>query len=294
MTYDRYDDRRTTSRYGRDARPTGYDRDDRGFFDRARDEVASWFGDERAEHRRDLDERYDDRFERSPRDRSFMSDRSYGQPRDRQVFGYGNRDERFGRDDNMGRRPYTGRPESRSFGDDYSYDRAYSNDRWDRGLTQRELTGSAGGLHDRDYSSWRNRQIDDLDRDYDEFRRENSQRFESEFSSWREGRQTKRKLLSEAREHMPVVGSDMEPVGKVDHIKRDGVILTKSDSPDGRHHFVGCSMIDRIENDQIVLDKTASDALSVLTKEDESKALFERRERDEGPHLLNRSFSGTY
>ncbi len=282
MTYDRYDDRRTTSRYGRDGRPTGYDRDDRGFFDRARDEVASWFGDERAEYRRDLDERFDERFDRSPRERGFGSDR------DRDY----DRSPRF-RDDV--RRPYTGRIASRNYGDDFGPERAFSNDRWDRGLTQRDFTGTAsGGLHDRDYNQWRSRQIDDLDRDYDEFRRENSQRFESEFATWREGRQTKRKLLSDAREHMAVVGSDLEPVGKVDHVKRDGVILAKSDSPDGRHHFVGCAMIDRIENDQIVLDKTASDALSVLTKDEESKALFESRERDEGPHMLNRSFSGTY
>jgi osmotically-inducible protein OsmY len=35
----------------------GYERDDRGFFDRAGDEVRSWFGDEEAERRRREDER---------------------------------------------------------------------------------------------------------------------------------------------------------------------------------------------------------------------------------------------
>lgn len=44
--------------YGR--QPQGYDYDDRGFFDRAGDEVRSWFGDEEANRRRDLDARYDE------------------------------------------------------------------------------------------------------------------------------------------------------------------------------------------------------------------------------------------
>lgn len=45
--------------YGR--QPQGYDYDDRGFFARAGDEVRSWFGDDEAERRRDLDARYDER-----------------------------------------------------------------------------------------------------------------------------------------------------------------------------------------------------------------------------------------
>lgn len=44
--------------YGR-GRPDDYDPDERGFFDRASDEVRSWFGDEEAERRREYDERYD-------------------------------------------------------------------------------------------------------------------------------------------------------------------------------------------------------------------------------------------
>lgn len=281
MSYDRYDDRRPTSRAFRDQRPTGYDRDDRGFFDRARDEVASWFGDERAETRRDLDDRYDDRFERSPRQREFGSSDYERSPRFRDE-GY--------------RRPYTGRSSGQSYGSDFGPERAYSNDRWDRGLTQRTASGMAsGGLHDRDYGRWRSRQIDELDRDYDEFRRENSQRFENEFTSWRQTRQTKRQLLSQVSEHMDVVGSDLQPVGKVDKVKGDGIVLTKNDSPDGRHHFVGCSMIDRLEGNQIILDQSAEEALGKIAKDDNSRALFEpMSDREDGPHMLNRSFSGTY
>ena len=46
-------------RFGSDYRSHGYDRDDdrRGFWDRASDEVASWFGDEDAARRREADHR---------------------------------------------------------------------------------------------------------------------------------------------------------------------------------------------------------------------------------------------
>ena len=48
---------------------------------------------------------------------------------------------------------------------------------------------SAGrAMHDPHYAEWRSRQIDELDRDYDEYRRENQSAFDSEFGGWREQR----------------------------------------------------------------------------------------------------------
>ena len=62
MAYDRSDPRDQQSRWrdernsgrweGRDPRGGRGNPDDRGFFDRASDEVASWFGDDEAERRR--------------------------------------------------------------------------------------------------------------------------------------------------------------------------------------------------------------------------------------------------
>lgn len=49
----------TQRRYDDERELRGYDRD-RGFFDRAGDEVRSWFGDEEAERRRRQDQRYDE------------------------------------------------------------------------------------------------------------------------------------------------------------------------------------------------------------------------------------------
>lgn len=48
--------------YGR--QPQGYDYEERGFFSRAGDEVRSWFGDNEAERRRELDQRNDERYAR--------------------------------------------------------------------------------------------------------------------------------------------------------------------------------------------------------------------------------------
>jgi hypothetical protein len=284
MAYDRYDERRSI-RQPRGGRDFGDDHNERGFFDRARDEVASWFGDERAERRRDHedDEWFDDNR------RAFSSDRDF----DRYQRSPRWRDEGY-------RRPYTGRAAGRP--DDGRY-RPMTGDygrssEWAERSHSREFTGAAstaGAMHDRDYSNWRRRQLDELDRDYDEFRRENASRFEDEFSNWRTTRQTKRQMLGQVAEHMPVVGSDGEPVGTVDKVRGDRIVLTRKDSSDGRHHAVSCGMVDKVEGDRVILDCKAEEAIAKLTSEDRNRALFERDDdREPGPHMLNRSFSGTY
>jgi len=321
MAYDRYEGRRgwreprsryggdigerSDERLGRDYEREG--REERGFFERAGDEVASWFGDEEAERRRREDERMQEReavreygryYGWEPgrdRPRAFMSD---------EEFSRYNRNPRF-RDEGY-RRPYTGRFQGgRPFrGDEDRFDRGYPpergwSERWERGPGSREFardfTGMASGIHDPHYSEWRRRQIEALDRDYDDYRRENQSRFESDFSAWRSTRQRKRQLLSQVREHMPVVGSDEEHVGTVDMVRGDRIVLTKSDSPDDRHHSLHCSMIDRVEGDRVILDQPAAEARKLFSAESGDKPLFEREEqREGGPHMLNRSFSGTY
>lgn len=280
MTDGRYDSRRGQFDPNRNAndRMDRSSRDDRGFFDRARDEVSSWFGDDEPQPRREHNDRSEEgsRFGRSYD--SFDQNPRY-------------RDEGY-------RRPYTGRTGESGRDDDGH--RGPIGQNFDRGQSQREFirgasTGSAQGRHDPDYSQWRSRQIDELDRDYDEFRRENQSRFDSEFSTWRGQRQSKRQLLGNIAEHMDVVGSDGQPVGKVDHIRSDRIILTKSDSPDGRHHSIVCSKIDRVEDGKVFLDKTADEAKREFSDDLRNRALFERDDQGEdGPHVLNRSFSGTY
>jgi hypothetical protein len=138
--------------------------------------------------------------------------------------------------------------------------------------------------------------MSDLDRDYDEYRRENQSRFESDFGNWRERRMQKRGLLGQIREHMEVVGSDDQHVGTVDRSAGDRLILTKSDPESGGvHHSLSCSDIGRVEGDRVILDLTAEQAKQRWRDESRERALFEREDQGEmGPRTLGRSFEGTY
>ena len=317
MAYDRYENRRgwrevprSSQDWGDDRRDNrgqrrGWDRDEddrneRGFLERAGDQIASWFGegDSDRQRRDDGDWRREGRWQGEDNSRrrqgSFMSDDDYDRY-DRQA--------RF-RDEGY-RRPYTGRfSGGRSGGDDDryrpmtgDYGRSSSRD-WDedrRSFTGMASTARGSQLHDPHYSEWRRRQIDALDRDYDEYRRENQSRFESEFSNWRTNRQSKRQLLGQVREHMTVVGSDEQEIGKVDRVHGDHIVLTRNDSDDGRHHQLSCTRVDRIEGDRVILDQTADEAQRNLRPHDQDRGMFrDDEDRETGPHMLNRSFSGTY
>ena len=286
MAHDRYDTRnppRDERARWSDDRYTSRDRggpDDRGFFDRAGDEIASWFGDDEAERRRREDHL-----------------------RDQRERGYSGRD--FERDHDRG---------------DYWRDRTWSASYWtgrDRGYRPVSgdyrrseqffaASGAPRGGFGRDedrtrdfdphYHSWRQRHLTELDRDYEDYRRENQTKFEDDFTSWRERRMQKRSLLGRIREHMEVIGNDDEHVGTIDRIAGDRIILTRSDPESGGvHHSLSCSEIDRVEDDKVILDCSAEQAWQRWRDESRNRALFEREDQGEmGPRMLDRSFGGTY
>jgi hypothetical protein len=146
------------------------------------------------------------------------------------------------------------------------------------------------------YRNWRDRHLSELDRDYDDYRAEHQSKFENDFGSWRERRQQKRGLLGTVRENMEVVGNDDKPVGTVDKVAGDRIILAKSDPESGgSHHSLSCSDVDRIEGERVILDCSADQARSRWRDESRSRALFERDDQGEmGPRMLDRSFEGTY
>ena len=322
MAYDRYESRREW----REAHPRGRDddrdfrrergfsererdRDERGWFERAGDEIASWFGDEQDDRRQrrersdrfsghlrneeDVRAYYSDRNREPRRERSFMSDEDFSRFERSPRW----RDEGY-------RRPYTGRFAGRQEpgperGERSPY-RPMTGD-YGRGFDERMERGGAsfygvGAHHDRHYGEWRQRQMDELDRDYEDYARENRSRFEDDFSSWRQRRQQKRGLLGQVREQMEVVGSDGEHVGTVDRTAGDRLILAKSDPESGgAHHSLMCTNIDRIEGDKLFLDMSAEEAKRQWRDDSRERALFEREDQGEaGPHMLGRSFSGTY
>ncbi|WP_205478423.1 DUF2171 domain-containing protein [Sphingomonas arenae] len=199
-------------------------------------------------------------------------------------------------------------------------ERTYNYGGWGDRDSQRQ--SSRGSGVDDHYSQWRQRQIQDLDRDYDDYRREHQSKFENEFSGWRQQRQTKRQMLQAIREHMEVVDQSGEHIGTIDKVRGDTIILTRNDpSAGGVHRSFSCSLLDRVE-DKVYLSGTAASIRSQLHEEREDRdsdnrggggifsGLFgggrsdedRRDERStttnrpegEGPHVLDRSFSGTY
>lgn len=235
--------------------PSDYDYEDRGFFDRAGDEIRSWFGDEEAERRREYDEYYN---------------RPYGDPRDQSSrLGYAS----AGRSDylpNRGFTPYSG---ERS-----GYGNVDHGSRVNYGPQQ-----DYGAHHDSNYHSWRQQRIDELDRDYSEYQRENRDRFNSEFGTWRNRRGEQRQAIQQVREHHEVVGSDGEHVGTVDKLRGDRIILTKNDSDAGGvHHSIPSSWIKSVDATKVTLEKTAEQAQDAWRTEREQNALFGDRDRDQG------------
>lgn len=320
MANDRYDSRRERGGYSDHDRERGRYQErgrdeDRGFFARAGDELASWFGDDEAEPRRREDERMNRGWGEGDHDRDRSSTtRSYRRDFDRGRFeqeGRGSRptsdrdyrSSNSGHERDFGSRGYGAAASGRGYGSSGFGGSEHEQRDFDRGGHGRSerpygrddysRTSSAGSRDtDRSYMAWRQRQLDELDRDYDEYRRENQERFESDFGTWRQTRQQKRGLMGRIREHMDVVGSDGEEIGKVDCVKGDRVILTKSDSDDNRHHSIKCTMIDTVEGDQVRLDIPAEEAKSRWKDEDE-RGFF--RGEEEGQDVnLERSFAGTY
>ena len=217
MPDDRADYRRDSDNRGERFRSAGQgaSRDERGFFDRAGDEMRSWFGDEEAERRREMDRRYDERH------------------------------------------------------------------------------GHASDAH---YRSWRSERMGEFDRDYAEYRNENAQRFHDEFTGFRTDRQNQRDGLNRVSEHMEVIGSDGEHVGTVDKVRGERIILTKKDKDaGGHHHSIPSRWIDSVD-DKVKLRKTAQQAQDHWRDEDRNGAMFGDDNIAGGnqPHVLNRSFSGTY
>jgi hypothetical protein len=68
------------------------------------------------------------------------------------------------------------------------------------------------------------------------------------------------KGVSGIREHMEVYASCGTKVGVVDHLEGNTVKLTKSDSPDGQHHFIPTSWVGRVHENHVHLTKNSVEA----------------------------------
>ena len=289
MAYDRYDPRRARDeRSWRDDEFRGraeHDerfsdrgrRDERGFFERAGDEISSWFGDER-----------DPRRDRSHRERGFDPgpEREYRRDRDergrgwfeeaRSWFGGSDRDDRRGHERDRHRGGYAPADEGREFarergfvtgrGHDDQHRRDYRPMTGDYGRFERRY-GSEGpprGSSDGRGSDFsRNRGEWDYDPPRD--RERNERRSQGDRDDYR------RTSFAGSGER----GDRSRAPGFDDGRERGAMFGRDRDSGHG-HRDRGFDDDRRSERGRRALN------------EDEGQR------RDRGPHMLDRSFSGTY
>ena len=76
--------------------------------------------------------------------------------------------------------------------------------------------------------------------------------------------------LSAIKEHMDVLGSDGAHVGTIDELEGDMIRLTKTDSPDGKHHYLSTDFVDHVDA-EVHLSITAEEAVAEWEDEDEDE-----------------------
>jgi len=292
MAYDRYDTRDQQSRWRDRDNSRDYDRsdrarsssgdDNRGFFERAGDEIASWFGDDRDDDRgRDRD-RYGDRdrsrssFIGSDRNRDY--DRGYGRDadRDRQSYEREHRHESRHRDDARptawpsSERDYnpSWRSELRSDRDDRGRSSGYRPMTGDYGRSER-MSGAGGyGASDWDRSRDRNDRDNRSEWGRDEYRstsragsRDKSDRsrdYDPHYHSWREQHMSNldRDYDDYRREHQSKFDNDFSSWRERRTQKRGmlGEIREHMDvvGNDGEH----IGTVDKVAGDRIILTKS--------------------------------------
>jgi hypothetical protein len=101
--------------------------------------------------------------------------------------------------------------------------------------------------------------------------------------------------VEKIRAHMEVLGSDGLHVGTVDCLRGEHIVLTKSDPvAGGVHHGIPAGWVGKVD-DKVHLTLSAPEARTRWREEGRSRALFEQeRSGSDGPHGLERAFSGTY
>jgi hypothetical protein len=55
------------------------------------------------------------------------------------------------------------------------------------------------------------------------------------------------------KEHMEVSDANGQHIGTVDRVEDDNIILTRSDSDDGRHHVLSIDAVDKIAENRVYL-----------------------------------------
>ena len=281
MAYDRYDtrgnprDERPRWRDERyESRDRGYDRgysgrEDRGFFERAGDEIASWFGDDEAERRRHEDQRMMERERGSgggpdwrrdeDRGRFFGRDWDRGRSRDEdrgRFFGQGRDQDRghYDRDEDRSTRERWG---ERGYGREA--ERGYRPMTGDYGRSEEFFAASGYGRGERGFGDYERSQSP---YGRDEYRRTSfagsSRDYDPHYRSWRERQMNEldRDYDNYRRENQSRFEDDFGNWRKVRQQKRGllGTIREHMEVVGSDDEHVGT--IDHVVTDRIILTKS--------------------------------------
>ncbi len=69
---------------------------------------------------------------------------------------------------------------------------------------------------------------------------------------------------SAIKEHMKIIGADGVHVGTVDHLDGERIKMAKSDSVDGKHHYLPAGLVATVEGDTIRLSATGATAVDLF------------------------------
>jgi hypothetical protein len=75
-------------------------------------------------------------------------------------------------------------------------------------------------------------------------------------------------MAMKIQEHMQIVGSCGNPVGKVDKVEGENIKLTKDSDPHGmgHHHTLPLSAVKSVEGDKVMLSMNSMEAKQQLAK----------------------------
>jgi hypothetical protein len=101
--------------------------------------------------------------------------------------------------------------------------------------------------------------------------------------------------VEKIKAHMEVLGADGGHVCRVVCRRGGHIVLTKSDADaDDAHHGIPAGWVAKVDR-KVHLNLPAAEARTRWRVEPRSRALFEREDSgSDGPHILDRAFSGTY
>lgn len=157
-----------------------------------------------------------------------------------------------------------------------------------------------GGASDRHYHEARARHLEAFDRDYDTWHREHGGGG-PDFASWHAERQGQRHQVSRVRERMDVVCREGTHLGTAHGVDGEHIVMARPDPAGegvapGPQRRVPAAWVHRVDDDKVVLNRGRDETHRGWDEADRNERALDERGAggSGGPHILERSFSGTY